>query len=148
MSRNQVALSVAFAAAALLSLPAALAADYAPDYNVADGVDVEIDTEIDVKGVGYSNHIDAHVDYEVEIDAHTDIDDTKGIDVDVDDPVDVAPVVIDQVLVDKEFQLDGMDDINTVTLSVDADVVQGDPGGVNESDGEQNVQENQDVVTP
>ncbi len=150
MSRNQVTLSVAFAAAALLSLPAALAADYNAadypvDYNVADGVDVEIDTEIDVKGIGYSNQIDVHIDYEAESDVH--VDSTKAIDVDVDDPVDIDPVITDQVLVDEEFQLDGMDDINMVTLSVDADVVQGDPDGVNESDGEQNVQENKDVVT-
>jgi hypothetical protein len=150
MSRNQLTLSVAFAAAALLSLPAALAADYNAadypvDYNVADGVDVEIDTEIDVKGIGYSNQIDVHIDYEAESDVH--VDSTKAIDVDVDDPVDIDPVITDQVLVDEEFQLDGMDDINMVTLSVDADVVQGDPDGVNESDGEQNVQENKDVVT-
>ncbi len=146
MSRKSATLSVAFAAAALLSLPAALAADYAPDYNVADGVDVEIDTEIAVKGVGYRNQIDVHIDYEAESDVRVDY--TKAIDVDVDDPVDTDPVITDQVLVDEESQLDGMDDINTVTLSVDADVVQGDPDGVNESDGEMNVQENTDVVTP
>ena len=148
MSRNQITLTVAFTAAALLSLPAALAADYAPDYNVADGVDVETDLEVNVKGVGYANHIDAHVDYQVEIDADVDVGDTKGIEVDVDDPVDVSPVVIDQVLTDEEFQLNSMDDINLVTLHLDGDVVQGDPGGVNESEGEINVQENQDVVTP
>ena len=148
MSRNQITLTVAFTAAALLSLPAALAADYAPDYNVADGVDVETDLEVNVKGVGYANHIDAHIDYQVELDAGVDVGDTKGIEVDVDDPVDVSPVVIDQVLTDEEFQLNGMDDINLVTLHLDGDVVQGDPGGVNESEGEMNVQENQDVVTP
>jgi hypothetical protein len=154
MSRNQVTLSVAFAAAVLLSLPAALAADYnVPDgedvdYNVADGVDVEIDTEIDVKGSGYSNHIDVHIDYKAEIDANVDLDDTSGIDFDIDDPVDVPSVETIQVLETKEFQLDGMDDINLVTLPLDGDVVQGDPDGVNASDGEQNVQENKDVVTP
>lgn len=148
MSRNRVTLSVAFAAAALLSLPAALAADYVPDYNVADGVDVETDLEISVKGPGYSNHIETHVDYDVEVDADVVIDDTKGIEVDVDDPVDVLPVETIQVLENEEFQLDGMDDINLVTLHLDGDVVQGDPDGVNESDGEQNVQENKDVVTP
>ena len=148
MSRNRVTLSVAFAAVALLSLPAALAADYVPDYNVADGVDVETDLEITVKGPGYSNHIETHVDYDVEVDADVVIDDTKGIEVDVDDPVDVAPVETIQVLEDEEFQLNGMDDTNLVTLDLDGDVVQGDPGGVNESDGEANVQENTDVVTP
>jgi hypothetical protein len=154
MSRKSGTLSVAFAAAALLSLSAALADDYslpdgvAVDYNVADGVDVETHLEINVKGVGYSNHIDAHIDYEVEIDAHIDIDDTKGIEVDVDEPVDVPSVVTDQVLVDEEFQLDGMDDINLVTRHLDGDVVQGDPDGVNESEGEENVQENKDIVTP
>ena len=144
MSRNRVTLSVAFAASALLSLSAALA----DDYSLPDGVDVETHLEIDVNGVGYANHIDAHVDYQVEVDADVDIDDTKGIEVDVDDPVDVSPVVIDQVLTDEEFQLNGMDDINLVTLHLDGDVVQGDPGGVNESEGEMNVQENKDVVTP
>src|SRR5688572_12184427 len=113
MSRKSATLGVAFAAAALLSLPAALADDYsAPvvvDYNVADGVDVEMDLEVNVKGVGYANHIDAHVDYQVEIDADVNIDDTKGIEVDVDDPVDISPVATDQVLVDEEFQLNGMD---------------------------------------
>lgn len=153
MSGNQVTLSVAFAAAVLLSLSAALAADYNAsdyepvDYNVADGVDVETETEIDVKGVGYSNRIDVHIDYKTELDAEVDIDDAKGIDVDVDDPVDVTSVETIQGLDNKEFQLDGMDDINLVTLPVDADTAQGDPDGVNESEGEQNVQENKDVVT-
>jgi hypothetical protein len=142
MSRTLIVRSVAFAAAALLSLPAALAADY----HLPDGVDVEVDTEIDVKGVGYSNHIDVHIDYEHESDAH--IDHTKSIDVDVDDPVDVPSEVIDQVVVDEELQLNGMDYINTVTLHLDGDVVQGDPDGVNEEEGDYNVQENKDVVTP
>jgi hypothetical protein len=143
-------LSVAFAAVALLSLSGALAADYNlpddVDYNVADGVDVELDTEIAVKGVDYSNQIDVHIDYKTEVNAH--FNSKKAIDVDVDDPVDVDPVVIDQVLVDEEFQLNGMDDINLVTLPLDGDVVQGDPDGVNASEGEQNVQENKGVVTP
>ena len=150
MSRKSATLSVAFAAAALLSLPAALAADYnAVDYNVADGVDVETHTkvgvELDIDGIHYGNRIGVHVGYEDE--THVHVDHTKAIDVDVDDPVDVSPVVIDQVLTDEEFQLNGMDDINLVTLHLDGDVVQGDPGGVNESEGENNVQENQDVVT-
>jgi hypothetical protein len=152
MSRNRVTLSVAFAASALLSLPAALAADYVPDYNVADGVDVETHTKIhveaDTEGLHYENDIGVHINYKAEVDADVVLDDTKGIEVDVDDPVDVLPVETIQVLEDKEFQLDGMDDINLVTLHLDGDVVQGDPDGVNESDGEQNVQENTDVVTP
>ena len=143
--------TVAFAAAALLSLPAALADDYVPDYNVADGVDIETHTIIhvegDAEGLHYENDIGVHVDYETEIDADVDIDDTKGIEVDVDEPVDVLPVETIQVLDNEEFQLNGMDDINEVTLHLDGDVVQGDPDGVNESDGEQNVQENKDVVT-
>ena len=143
--------TVAFAAAALLSLPAALADDYVPDYNVADGVDIETHTIIhvegDAEGLHYENDIGVHVDYETEIDADVDIDDTKGIKVDVDEPVDVLPVETIQVLDNEEFQLNGMDDINEVTLHLDGDVVQGDPDGVNESDGEQNVQENKDVVT-
>ena len=156
MSRNHVTLSGAFAAAALLSLPAALAADYhlpdSVDYNVADGVDVETNTKIhvegDAKGLHYENDIGVHVDYEAKSIADIDLDDTKGIEVDVDDPVDIDPVETIQVLTDEEFQLNGMDDINLVTLPLDGDVVQGDPDGVNASEGEQNVQENKDVVTP
>ena len=149
MSRKSATLTIAFAAAALLSLPAALAADYdVPDvdYNVADGVDVETGFEVAVKGIGYANHISTREDYEDE--THVNVDDTKAIDVvDFGAPVDVPSVVTDQVLVDEEFQLDGMDYINTVTLPVDADTAQGDPDGINESEGDYNVQENQDVVT-
>lgn len=42
-------------------------------------------------------------------------------------PAFAAPVVIDQILLDKEFELGGMDYINTVDLSVDAAIVQIDP---------------------
>lgn len=148
MLRNRVSLGIAFAAAALLSLPAALAADPVTDpvdYNVADGVDVETDLEIDLKGVGYRNHIDAHIDYETE--SHIQLYSKKAIDAESGDPVDVTSVETIQALENEEFQLDGMDDINLVTLPVDADTAQGIPGGTNESDGEGNVQENKDIVT-
>ena len=57
-----------------------------------------------------------------------------------------APVVTDQSLMNEDFELMGMDYINTVTLSVDADDVQGDPDGVNEEQGNDNIQENKSVV--
>ena len=59
-----------------------------------------------------------------------------------------APVTIDQTLVDKEFQLDGMDYINPVGVDVDASTVQNDPLGVNEQSGNDNLQENRSVVVP
>ena len=151
MSRKSATLGIALATVALAALPA-LAADYSVpdvdvDYNVADGVDVETGFEVDVKGIGYANHIGTREDYEDE--THVNVDDTKAIDVvDFGAPVDVPSVVTDQSIVDEEFELGGMDYINTVTLSVDADTVQGDPDGVNEEQGEHNVQENKDVVTP
>lgn len=155
MSRNSATLSIAFAATALLSLSAAFAADYSVpdgdykdvDYNVADGVDVETDLEVAVKGIGYANQIDVHVDYKAEVEADVDLDDTKGIVVDVDAPVDVPSVETDQTIVDEAFELGDMDYINTVTLSVDADTVQGDPDGVNEKQGNNNIQENKGVLT-
>jgi hypothetical protein len=59
-----------------------------------------------------------------------------------------APVTIDQILKDKEFQLDGMDFDNTVDLSVDAAIVQTDPLGVNKESGQDNIQENRSVLVP
>ena len=63
-------------------------------------------------------------------------------------PAFAAPVTIDQILLDKEFQLDGMDYENTVDLSVDAGTVQDDPAGVNEQKGNDNVQENKSEFVP
>jgi hypothetical protein len=59
-----------------------------------------------------------------------------------------APVTIDQILKDKEFQLDGMDFDNPVDLSVDAAIVQTDPLGVNKESGQDNIQENRSVLVP
>jgi hypothetical protein len=150
MSTKSVKVTVALAASVLLSLPAALAADYhVPDipyvdYNVADGVDVDTTLEITVKGPGYSNHIGTHVDYDTEV--HSKIDHSGAIDVPDNDLVDVPSVTTDQALVDEVQDLMGMDYINAVTLSVDGDAVQGDPDGVNEKDGNKNVQENKSVL--
>ena len=147
MSRKSATLSVAFAAAALLSLPAAFAADYSPTDDVDVEVDLEVNVEIDIKGIHYRNEIDAHVDDDHEISSH--VDHTKAIDVHIDvDPVAAVPVVTDQSLIGEEFQLNGVDFINVVPLAVDGDTAQGNPGGVSEEEGFQNVQENKSVVVP
>jgi hypothetical protein len=59
-----------------------------------------------------------------------------------------APVVTDQSVMGEEFQLNGMDYINVISVPVDGDTAQGDPDGVNEESGDHNVQENKSVVVP
>lgn len=59
-----------------------------------------------------------------------------------------APVTIEQILTDKEIQLGGMDYDKAVDLTVDAAIVQTNPAGVNEQDGNDNVQENRSVLVP
>jgi hypothetical protein len=63
-------------------------------------------------------------------------------------PAFAAPVTIDQSLLDKEFELDGMDYNNTTDLSVDAATVQNDPAGVNKESGNDNIQENKSEFVP
>ena len=133
---KSVALVAVLAAAAFLSVPALA--------QVPDDFDLHVNVEVEGEGIHYSNEIDVHVDQDNQI--NTSIDHTKAIDVDVDDPVDVPPVTTDQTLVDEVIDPMG-DYINSVTLSVDADDVQGDPDGVNQKDGDTNIQENKDVVT-
>jgi len=134
---KSVALVAVLAAAAFVSGPALA--------QVPDDFDLHVNVEVEGEGVHYNNEIDVHVDQHSQI--NTSIDHTKAIDVDVDDPLDVPPVTTDQTLADEVIDLMGMDYINSVTLSVDADDVQGDPDGVNEKDGDTNIQENKDVVT-
>ena len=59
-----------------------------------------------------------------------------------------APVEIDQSLVDEEFQLGGMDFVNTVDVNENASDVQNDPNGVNEQSGYENRQENRSELVP
>lgn len=125
-------LGVALAAGALLSLPA-----FAADHTLTGANDIKILHSTDVQS--------ERVQYKEELKKNLHIE--KEIDVTIPDPMDTDPVVTDQNHIGEEFQLDGMDDINSVTLSVDADTAQGDPDGVNENDGEGNVQENKGVVT-
>jgi hypothetical protein len=59
-----------------------------------------------------------------------------------------APVTIDQTLLDKQFELGGVDYVNPVGVDVDASVVQNDPASVNEQSGNDNVQENKSEFAP
>jgi hypothetical protein len=129
----------ALAAVAFLSVTAV-----AGDYDMPDQFDIHVDVEAEGEGIHYTNNIDVHVDRQDQ--TTTSIGHTKTIDVDVDDPADAPAITTDQTLVDEVIDPMG-DYTNSVTLSVDADEVQGDPDGVNEKDGDTNIQENKDVVT-
>jgi len=132
MSMKQVMLGAALAASALLSLSA-----IAADYTVTGEHDIKILrlNEVDLNSAHYKEALKKLLHIE------------KEIDVEVPDPVDTDPVMTLQGLDGEEFQLDGKDYINTVTLPVDADTAQGDPDGINESQGNENHQDNKDVVT-
>src|SRR5262245_25145098 len=62
MSRKSATLSVTIAAATLMSLSGAFAADYSGADDVDVEVNLEVDVGIDMDGLHYSNKIDAHVD--------------------------------------------------------------------------------------
>ena len=141
MSKPLAPLAV-IVAAALLSLPAALAADYSVTGDVVIN-DIHYKKEVDIKGIHYKGGIhdkkmiDVHLESKKVIDVHIDVD-----------PVATVPVVTDQSLIGEEHQLNGMDFINIVPLAVDGDTAQGDPDGTNEQSGEDNIQENKSVLVP